>query len=152
MELEFFLTPDQIKAVRAGDNRILVDEDRSEGLIESYFEGKEAECSASFPFEMFDADAIAEHCVGKPIEILRHTLKSTCVLIQDYFRAKHLACIVADLIMSEDLDVIYELSEKDIENIIEQTVMYMRYDPEGKETPLVEALNKTIAAYCEAPL
>ena len=43
MELEFFLTPDQIKAVRAGDNRILVDEDQSEGLIESYFERKEAE-------------------------------------------------------------------------------------------------------------
>ena len=152
MELEIFLTPDQIKAIRAGDNRILIDEDQSEGLIESYFERKEAECSASFPFEMFDADAIAEHCVGKPIEILRHTLKSTCVLIQDYFRAKHLACIFADMIMFDDLDVIYDLSEKDVENIIEQVVMYTMYDPEGKETPLVEALNKTIAAYCEAPL
>ena len=74
MQFEIFLTPDQIKAIRAGDNRILVDEDQSEGLIESYFEGKEAECSASFPFEMFDADTIAEHCVGKPIEILRHTI------------------------------------------------------------------------------
>ena len=29
---------------------------------------------------------------------------------------------------------------------------FAMYDPEGKETPLVEALNKTIAAYCEAPL
>ena len=152
MELEFFLTPDQIKAVRAGDNRILVDEDQSECLIEDYFEGKENECSTSFPFEMFDADTIAEHCLGKPIEILRHTLKSTCALIQDYFRAKHLAYIVADMIMSEDLDVIYDLSEKDIENIIEQTVMYMRYDPEGKETTLAEALHKTIKEYCAAPL
>lgn len=152
MQFEIFLTPDQIKTVKAGDNRILVDEDQSEGLIESYFERKEAECSGSFPFEMFDADAIAEHCVGKPIEILRHTLKSSCALIQDYFRAKHLAYIVADMIMSEDLDVIYDLSEKDIENIIEQTVMYMRYDPEGKETPLAEALYKTIKEYCAAPL
>ena len=100
---------------------------------------------------MFDADAIAEHCIGKPIEILRHTLKSTCVLIQDYFRAKHLACIFADMIMFDDLDVIYNLSEKDVENIIEQVVMYTMYDPEGKETPLVEALNKTITEYCSAP-
>lgn len=152
MQFEIFLTPDQIKTVKAGDNRILVDEDQSEGLIESYFEGKEAECSVSFPFEMFDADTIAEHCVGKPIEILRHTLKSTCVLIQDYFRAKQLACIVADMIMFDDLDVIYDLSEKDVENIIEQVVMYTMYDPEGKETPLAEALHKTIEEYCSAPL
>ena len=152
MQFEIFLTPDQIKTVKAGDNRILVDEDQSEGLIESYFEGKEAECSVSFPFEMFDADTIAEHCVGKPIEILRHTLKSTCVLIQDYFRAKQLACIVADMIMFDDLDVIYDLSEKDVENIIEQVVMYTMYDPEGKETPLAEALHKTIEEYCAAPL
>ena len=73
MQFEIFLTPDQIKAIRAGDNRILVDEDQSEGLIESYFEGKEAECSASFPFEMFDVSVFLTPLVSYCLSTFRKT-------------------------------------------------------------------------------